>query len=64
MEKIATITTNPSEGGRNLLQHIGEEFILELDTAHDDGEVVFVVWETDGIEENRISKIVTEEFEK
>ena len=45
MKTIGTFTTS-SDGGKDLINHICNEFNVEVDQAHDDGQVTFVVKES------------------
>lgn len=63
MKKVATITTDSSGDGKDIINYVGDEYILELDSVHDDGQAVYVVWEADGEGENRLNKVITDAFE-
>lgn len=48
MKKIATITTDPTSGdGSELLHELSEDYELDIDTRHGDGQATFVIQKED-----------------
>lgn len=50
MEQVGTLTLDPSEAPE-LLELVSDEYHVEEDTVHDDGNINFVVSEEEAVKE-------------